>query len=98
MTHRVNVAVEIGKGWTLPVIIQMPRLMSPHPTLLGLGDIIIPGLFLCFLFRFDVSAQGTPCKGLCALRATRCELLSDRYTCLDSDRESVCCNYWQATL
>jgi len=38
---------------TLPMVLIFPRVLSPGFSLLGLGDIVLPGLWLCFLFRFD---------------------------------------------
>ena len=32
---------------------KVSQLGSPHFTFLGLGDIIIPGLLLCFVLRYD---------------------------------------------
>jgi len=37
----------------LPMIVLFPRVFDDGVSLLGLGDIVLPGLFLCFLFRFD---------------------------------------------
>jgi len=30
---------------------------NPHFTMLGLGDIVIPGLLLCFVLRYDRKKQ-----------------------------------------
>jgi len=37
----------------LPMVIIFPRTLDDGASLLGLGDIVLPGLFLCFLYRFD---------------------------------------------
>jgi len=42
---------------TLPMILVFPRVISDGWSLLGLGDIVLPGLFLCFLYRFDKMAR-----------------------------------------
>lgn len=38
----------------LPIAIMIPRVFSDYYSLLGLGDIVLPGIYLCFLFRFDL--------------------------------------------
>jgi len=38
----------------LPIVIIVPRVLNDGWSLLGLGDIVLPGLWLCFLFRFDI--------------------------------------------
>eukprot|EP01091_Cochliopodium_minus_P007059 TRINITY_DN1699_c0_g1_i1.p1 TRINITY_DN1699_c0_g1~~TRINITY_DN1699_c0_g1_i1.p1 ORF type:complete len:529 (-),score=112.99 TRINITY_DN1699_c0_g1_i1:27-1613(-) len=37
----------------IPIVIIIPRFFGSNPMLLGLGDIILPGIFLSFLYRFD---------------------------------------------
>jgi len=61
----VSVATELP---SLPMLIVMPRLLDDGASLLGLGDIVLPGIFLCFLYRFD-KAQNTPFKKGYFLRA-----------------------------
>lgn len=46
----VNVALKLPD---LPMVLILPRLMSDSFSLLGLGDIVLPGLLLSFLYRFD---------------------------------------------
>eukprot|EP01118_Nematostelium_gracile_P010548 TRINITY_DN3651_c0_g1_i1.p1 TRINITY_DN3651_c0_g1~~TRINITY_DN3651_c0_g1_i1.p1 ORF type:complete len:246 (-),score=52.28 TRINITY_DN3651_c0_g1_i1:42-779(-) len=47
----VTVAVGLPR---LPMIIMIPKVLEADSfTLLGLGDIVLPGLWLCFLYRFD---------------------------------------------
>jgi len=46
----VNVATQVP---TLPMVIVVPRVLKPGASLLGVGDIVLPGLFLSFLYRFD---------------------------------------------
>jgi len=51
--HR-NVMVSVATQLpVLPMVIVMPRMLSKGGALLGLGDIVLPGLFLCFLYRYD---------------------------------------------
>ncbi|PRP85607.1 signal peptide peptidase-like 2B-like [Planoprotostelium fungivorum] len=38
---------------SLPLVIIIPRVFVDGHTLLGLGDIILPGVFLCFLYHVD---------------------------------------------
>jgi len=38
---------------TLPIVIIIPRVFLQGYSLLGMGDIILPGLYICFLKRFD---------------------------------------------
>jgi len=38
----------------LPIVIIIPRVLSSGWSLLGLGDIVLPGLWLCYLYRFDI--------------------------------------------
>jgi len=53
---------------TLPMVIIIPRILSGYPSLLGLGDIILPGIFLCYLFNHDRSV-GTSFKNGYFLKA-----------------------------
>ena len=41
----------------MPMLLRFPRLLDPLPgdSILGLGDIAIPGLYLSYLLRFDYS-------------------------------------------
>eukprot|EP01094_Clydonella_sp_ATCC50884_P007590 TRINITY_DN1678_c0_g1_i3.p1 TRINITY_DN1678_c0_g1~~TRINITY_DN1678_c0_g1_i3.p1 ORF type:complete len:418 (+),score=103.47 TRINITY_DN1678_c0_g1_i3:223-1476(+) len=60
----VTVALSVTRAhWNLPILIQIPRLLSDGPSMLGMGDIFIPGLFLAFLYRFDMEICGSPCRG-----------------------------------
>lgn len=43
--------------------IQLPLVFADGTLLLGMGDIILPGFFLCFLYRFDMSLMGNPFQG-----------------------------------
>jgi len=42
---------------SLPMLIYVPRLFLKGYSGLGLGDIVLPGLFICFLYRFDNSKK-----------------------------------------
>jgi len=46
----VTVATQLP---ALPMLVVFPRVLDDGASLLGLGDIVLPGLFLCFLFRID---------------------------------------------
>ena len=37
----------------LPILIKAPHFLSDGASILGLGDIILPGLCISFLYRFD---------------------------------------------
>ena len=43
--------------------IQIPTILQEGTNILGLGDIILPGFLLCFLYRFDMSVQGHAWQG-----------------------------------
>jgi len=45
----------------LPMVIIIPRILHEGWSLLGVGDIVLPGLWICFLNGFD-SENGTPFK------------------------------------
>lgn len=49
--------VVVATGLDIPIKIVMPHLTADFPTsacsLLGLGDILIPGIFICFMARFS---------------------------------------------
>merc|ERR1712137_152601 len=40
------------------MVVQTQTVFSEGMMMLGLGDIVLPGFFLSFLYRFDVSLQG----------------------------------------
>jgi len=55
-----DVMVTVAKGLEGPIKLLFPRTLTPHAetgkidlSLLGLGDIVIPGFFLALLLRFD---------------------------------------------
>lgn len=60
--------VTVAKSLDGPIKILFPRSIIPDPTtgklemsLLGLGDIVIPGFFLALLLRFDAHNANVPC-------------------------------------
>jgi len=62
-----DVMVTVAKNLDGPIKILFPRSLIPHPTsgkielsLLGLGDIVIPGFFLSILLRFDAHQADLP--------------------------------------
>ena len=68
--HRfgTDVMVTVAKSLDGPIKILFPRSVVPDPTtgklemsLLGLGDIVIPGFFLALLLRFDAHNAKIPC-------------------------------------
>jgi minor histocompatibility antigen H13 len=52
-----DVMVTVAKNVDAPIKLQFPRDLSTSPpqySILGLGDIVIPGIFMSFCLRFDV--------------------------------------------
>ena len=58
-----SVMMVVATGLDIPIKIVMPHLTSDYPTsacsLLGLGDILIPGIFIAFLSRFGFEVANT---------------------------------------
>lgn len=58
-----SVMVAVAKGVDIPIKLWMPHLTVDFPTtacsLLGLGDIIIPGIFIGFMTRFGIEVKRT---------------------------------------
>ncbi|KAH3732181.1 signal peptide peptidase [Pelomyxa schiedti] len=53
----VMVTVAVGltpEDQALPMILYLPRILSEGASILGLGDIILPGIYLCLLYRVDL--------------------------------------------
>ncbi|KPV74605.1 uncharacterized protein RHOBADRAFT_14989 [Rhodotorula graminis WP1] len=50
-----NVMVDVAKSFDAPIKIVFPKSLAPARdfTLLGLGDIVLPGVFLALALRFD---------------------------------------------
>merc|ERR1712071_547789 len=62
-----EVMVTVAKNLDGPIKILFPRSLTPDPvtnkietSLLGLGDIVVPGFFLALLLRFDASNAKLP--------------------------------------
>lgn len=59
--------VTVAKSLDGPIKILFPRSLTPNDagkidlSLLGLGDIVIPGFFLALLLRFDAHNANVPC-------------------------------------
>jgi hypothetical protein len=55
-----NVMVTIATGLDVPMKIQIPLILGGGGklqfTLIGLGDIVLPGMLICFLLRYDHTA------------------------------------------
>mmetsp|Transcript_2865 Transcript_2865/g.3432 ORF Transcript_2865/g.3432 Transcript_2865/m.3432 type:complete len:400 (-) Transcript_2865:198-1397(-) len=63
-----DVMVTVAKSLDGPIKILFPRTLTPDAetgkielSLLGLGDIVIPGFFLALLLRFDAHNANVPC-------------------------------------
>ena len=57
-----EVMVAVAKGLNAPVKILFPKALGVKPvpcSMLGLGDIVIPGIFVALMLRFDAK-QGLP--------------------------------------
>jgi minor histocompatibility antigen H13 len=48
-----DVMVTVARSFDAPIKLLFPT-ASGHPSMLGLGDIVIPGLFIALMMRFDV--------------------------------------------
>mmetsp|Transcript_67679 Transcript_67679/g.180934 ORF Transcript_67679/g.180934 Transcript_67679/m.180934 type:complete len:211 (-) Transcript_67679:54-686(-) len=61
-----NVMVVVATGLNVPIKILVPLIyqtgVTTQFTLIGLGDIVLPGLLLCFSLRMD-DAKGIPMRG-----------------------------------
>jgi len=57
-----NVMVSVAKGVEAPIKLMFPRALSGCGTLqhsmLGLGDIVVPGIFIAFLAKWDTHRMG----------------------------------------
>ena len=63
-----DVMVTVAKSLDGPIKILFPRSLVPNAetgqielSLLGLGDIVIPGFFIALLLRFDAQNANVPC-------------------------------------
>lgn len=59
-----HVAKQVAGGWvTLPIVIAVPHIWSNGASILGLGDVLVPGLFIVFLLRWDGHNRHMPWEG-----------------------------------
>lgn len=58
-----SVMVAVATGLDIPIKLVMPHLTAEFPTqacsLLGLGDILVPGIFIIFMARFGLEVVNT---------------------------------------
>jgi len=52
-----EVMVKVAKSFDAPIKLLFPQPSGDPPSLLGLGDIVIPGLFVALMLRFDYVLQ-----------------------------------------
>ena len=53
-----EVMVSVAKGLNAPIKVMFPKALGVTPmpfSMLGLGDIVIPGIFVALMLRFDTS-------------------------------------------
>lgn len=51
-----DVMITVAKGLDAPIKLVLPRLFSREVALLGMGDVLVPGLFIAMLLRFDFAS------------------------------------------
>ena len=75
-----SVMVVVATGLDLPIKLVMPHLTADYPTsacsLLGLGDILVPGIFICFMARFGFEVVNSNCYFYSAIAWYAAALLS----------------------
>ncbi len=51
--------VTVAKSFDAPIKLMFPQFVDPsaNPSMLGLGDIVIPGIFIALILRFDYSLR-----------------------------------------
>lgn len=64
-----DVMVTVAKSFDAPIKLLFPQTAGLRPSMLGLGDIVIPGIFIAMMLRFDKkrhlsSGKGTSVKPL----------------------------------
>ncbi len=68
-----SVMVAVARGVDIPIKLWMPHITSAFPTtacsLLGLGDILIPGIFIGFMTRFGLEVKKTNAYFIAAMIA-----------------------------
>ena len=72
--------VAVATGLDIPIKLVMPHLTADYPTsacsLLGLGDILIPGIFISFMSRFGFEVVRTNSYFYAAIGSYTLALLS----------------------
>ena len=75
-----SVMVAVATGLDIPIKLVMPHITNDYPTsacsLLGLGDILIPGIFIIFLSRFGFEVVNSTSYFRSSLTAYALSLLS----------------------
>lgn len=70
----VQVATGVGAGERLPMLLEFPQLnglgTNPRLSLLGLGDVVLPGLLVVLTRSFDISKQLPPLRSYFATSLT----------------------------
>lgn len=64
------------EGERMPVLFMLPRFdFGGGYSMLGLGDVVMPGLLVCFALRYDLLTRGPPrgACGMCFGRAKRAD-------------------------
>jgi hypothetical protein len=72
--------VVVATGLDIPIKLVMPHLTHPFPTtacsMLGLGDILIPGIFISFMGRFGKEVAHSQSYFIAAITAYTIALLT----------------------
>lgn len=75
-----SVMVRVATGLDIPIKLVMPHISVDYPTsacsLLGLGDILIPGIFITFMARFGFEVMNTTAYYRAAIFAYACSLFA----------------------
>lgn len=75
-----SVMMAVATGLDIPIKIVMPHITSDHPSsacsLLGLGDILIPGIFITFMANFGYQIAKTPAYFYAGVTSYACALLT----------------------
>lgn len=52
-----EVMVTVAKSFDAPIKLLFPQMWEGRPSMLGLGDIVIPGIFIALCLRFDIKQK-----------------------------------------
>lgn len=52
-----DVMVTVAKSFDAPIKLLFPQMWEGKPSMLGLGDIVIPGIFIALMLRFDLARK-----------------------------------------